>query len=174
MFLHTDIPTRDQLDRLLVSRDPASVSLYIPTDPVSANVGERIELGNLAEEALRQLRAAGFGNRELSGVEEEFGDLIDDESFWRHQARSLALFTTPDQLTTFRLPNQLVPAVVVSDRFHLKPLLRTVTFPQVAIVLALAQGSVRAIEVSADEQPYTLRVPDMPTDAASAAGRSSR
>ena len=58
MFLHTDIPTRDQLDRLLINRDPASVSIYLPTDPASANVGERIELGNLASAALRQLRGA--------------------------------------------------------------------------------------------------------------------
>lgn len=174
MFLHTDIPTREQLGWLLESRDPASVSIYVPTDPVSANIGERIELGNLVEEALRQLREElGFGNRELGGIEEEFGDLLDDESFWRYQARSLALFATPDAMTTFRLPNRLLPAVVVADRFHVKPLLRTVTFPHVAVVLALAQGSVRAIEVSGVDQPSVLRVPDMPSDAASAAGRSS-
>lgn len=46
MLLHTDIPTEAQLRRLLASRTPASVSIYVPTDPVSANVGERIELGN--------------------------------------------------------------------------------------------------------------------------------
>ncbi|HEY2202270.1 MAG TPA: hypothetical protein VGH56_10280, partial [Solirubrobacteraceae bacterium] len=51
--------------------------------------------------------------------------------------------------------------------------LRAVTFPQVALVLALAQGSVRLIEVSADVEPAEVRVPDMPRDAASAAGRSS-
>jgi hypothetical protein len=67
----------------------------------------------------------------------------------------------------------LLSAVEVSDRFHVKPLLRAVTFPQVAFVLALAQGSVRVIEVSADLEPTTLDVPDLPRDAASAAGRSS-
>src|SRR5690348_6094710 len=49
----------------------------------------------------------------------------------------------------------------------------TVTFPQVAFVLALAQGSVRLIEVSADVEPTEVALPDMPQDAASAAGRSS-
>ena len=43
--------------------------------------------------------------------------------------------------------------VEVSDRFHLKPLLRSVTFPQAALVLALAQGSVRVIEVAGDVPP---------------------
>ena len=173
MLLHTDIPTRAQVDRLLVSRHPASVSIYVPTDPVSANVAERIEFGNLAAEALEQLRAAGVAKREVSAIEEEHGDLLDDEEFWRYQARSLASFSTPDGLTTFRLPNRLLGAVEVSDRFHLKPLLRTVTFPQVALVLALAQGSVRLIEVSPDLPPTPVGVPDMPQDAASAVGRSS-
>jgi Bacterial archaeo-eukaryotic release factor family 11 len=43
----------------------------------------------------------------------------------------------------------------------------------VAFVLALAQGSVRLIEVSADVEPTEVALPDMPQDAASAAGRSS-
>jgi hypothetical protein len=173
MLLHTDIPTRAQVDRLLARRSPASVSIYVRTDPVSANVGERIELGNLAADALGQLGEAGIAKRDLVAIEEEIGDLIDDEGFWRYQARSLAIFATPEGLTTFRLPNRLLNAVTVSDRFHLKPLLRTVTFPQVALVLALAQGSVRLIEVSPDLEPAEVRLPDMPEDAASAAGRSS-
>ena len=173
MLLHTDIPTHDQVSRLLAGRDPASVSLYVPTDPVSANVGERIELGNLASEAMGQLDDARIAKRKRLAIEQEIGDLIEDEEFWRYQARSLAIFATPDGLTTFRLPNRLVSALVVSDRFHLKPLLRAVTFPQVALVLALAQGSVRLVEVLADAEPAVVAVPDLPRDAASAVGRSS-
>jgi hypothetical protein len=173
MLLHTDIPTRVQVDRLLANRSPSSVSIYLPTDPVSANVGERIELGNLAAEALGQLGDGDIAKRDLFAIEQEIGDLIADEGFWRYQARSLAIFATPDGLTTFRLPNRLLSAVVVSDRFHLKPLLRAVTFPQVALVLALAQGSVRLVEVSPDVEPSEVRLPDMPRDAASAAGKSS-
>ena len=173
MILHADTPTRAQLDRLLVNRDPASVSVYVPTDPTSANVGERIELRNLTTLAVDQLRDAGVAKRELAAIEEEVADLVDDEDFWRHQARSLAAFVTPEGLTTFRLPNRLRCVVEAADRFYVKPLLRTVTFPQVAFVLALAQGSVRLVEVSPDVEPTEVTIPDMPQDAASAAGRSS-
>jgi len=173
VLLHTDIPTRAQVDRLLVNRHAASVSIYLSTDPVSANVAERIEFGNLAAEALEQLRAGGIAKREVVAIEEELGDLLDDEELWRYQAHSLATFVTPEGLTTFRLPNRLLSAVEVSDRFHLKPLLRAVTFPQMALVLALAQGSVRLIEVSPDLAPAQIRVPDLPPDAASAVGKSS-
>jgi hypothetical protein len=173
VLLHTDIPTRAQVTRLLADRSPASVSIYVATDPVSANVAERIELGNLAAEALQQLADAGITKRELVAIEEEIGDLIEDEAFWRYQARSLAIFATPEGLTTYRLPNRLLSAVEASDRFYVKPLLRTLTFPHVALVLALAEGSVRLVEVSPDVEPAEVRVPDLPSDAASAAGRSS-
>jgi hypothetical protein len=63
--------------------------------------------------------------------------------------------------------------VEVSDRFFVKPLLRSVTFPQVAFVLALAQGSVRLVEVTADAGPWEVRVDDLPSDVASAVRQSS-
>ena len=63
--------------------------------------------------------------------------------------------------------------VEVSDRFHLKPLLRAVTFPQTAYVLALAENSVRLVEVSADLPAATAHVPGLPRDAASAVGKST-
>jgi hypothetical protein len=173
MILHTDIPTRAQVDRLLLDRDPASVSIYVATDPTTANQPARIELRNLSQAALGQLRDAGIANRRVAVIEEELGDLIDDGEFWRHQARSLAVFTTPESLSTFRLPNRLLSDFEVSDRFHLKPLLRAVTFPQAGFVLALAQGSARMIEVAADAPPSEIKLPGMPSDAAGAAGRSS-
>jgi hypothetical protein len=171
--LHTDIPTRAQVDQLLDSRRPASVSIYVPTDPVSDGQAEQTALGNLASEAERQLVEAGTAKAEVRAIAESLADLTDDAEFWRFQARSLAVFATPDAATTFRLPNRLRSLVEVSDRFHVKPLLRALTFPQVALVLALAQGSVRVIEVAPDVEPGRVDVPDLPTDVASWAGKSS-
>ena len=56
-ILHTDIPTRSQVDALMTARDPHSVSLYLPTDPASSGEAERVALKNLTGEALEQLRA---------------------------------------------------------------------------------------------------------------------
>jgi hypothetical protein len=51
--------------------------------------------------------------------------------------------------------------------------LRSVTFPQAAVVLALAQGSVRLIEIANEVPPSEIEVADLPSDVASAAGKSS-
>jgi hypothetical protein len=171
--LHTDIPTHADVERLLAVRHPSSVSLYLPTDPASTGQAERIELGNLAREARRQLEEDTAPKADIEAIDAGLAELGEDEEFWRYQARSLAVLATPDVLTTFRLPNHLVVLVAVSDRFHVKPLLRAVTFPQVAYVLALAQGSVRLIEALPDSAPFEVQVPDLPSDAASAAGMAS-
>ncbi|MBS1878633.1 MAG: hypothetical protein JST31_03895 [Actinobacteria bacterium] len=174
MALHTDIPTRAQIGRLLAARDPESVSIYLPTAPVGeGGQADRIAFRNLADAALGQLREADADGRSVSAIEEALWELHDDEGFWELVANSLAVFVTPTSLRSFRLPNELTAAVEVSDRFHVLPLLRAVTFPQSAFVLALAQGSVALYEVTADLPTFPVHVPDLPADVASAAGKAS-
>jgi hypothetical protein len=173
VILPTDIPTRAEVDRLLEYRASSSVSIYLPTEPASNGDAERIEFKTLAARASSQLREAGVGVRVIRQFEDEVGYLYDDEGFWRYQARSLAAFASPQWLITFRLPNRLSSQVEVSDRFYLRPLLRTLTFPHVAFVLALAQGSVRVVEVTPDLEPAQITVDDLPSDVAGAAGKAS-
>ena len=173
-MLYVDIPSVADLKSLAAYRNDLCVSIYLPTTPVSQETrGDRIELKNLAKEAHRQLEAANADKRRVSALMEHIDDLIDDDEFWKFQARSLAILATPDNVRTFRVPNALTSIVEVSDRFHLKPLLRTVTFPNTCFVLALAEGAVRVIQVSADLPPGTVHVDGMPKDAASAVGRST-
>jgi hypothetical protein len=173
-MLYVDIPSQDEIGDLLGQRHPLSVSLYLPTTPLTQDTAaNRIELKNLAREAERQLAEAGADKRAVAALVEQIDDLIDDDEVWKFQARSLALFVTPDTLRSFRLPNALVATVEVADRFHVKPLLRAVTFPQVAYVLALAAGGVRLLEVGPDLPVIARRIEGMPTDAASAVGKAS-
>jgi hypothetical protein len=59
-MLHVDIPGRDELRALLDHRDPVSVSIYLPTTPLTQEVAaSRISLGNLARLAETQLAADG-------------------------------------------------------------------------------------------------------------------
>jgi hypothetical protein len=76
-------------------------------------------------------------------------------------------------VTTFRLPNRLSSHVQAADRFHLTPLLRTLTFPHLAYVLALAQNSVRLLEVLPDAGPYAVPVPELPQGITDAVHRPS-
>jgi hypothetical protein len=172
--LHTDIPSRGQIERLLEASGPHLVSIYLPTSPITPQAdADRIAFKNLAAEAVEELEAAGAGTSERAAVEEALADLHDDQEFWTLQAHSLAAFADGNGLRSFRLPNRLTAALQVADRYYVKPLLRTVTFPQTAFVLALAEGSVRLLEVTPDLPTFEVKVPDLPESAAAAAGKTS-
>jgi release factor family 11 len=173
LLVHTDIPTRADLEQLLSVRDGACVSIYLPTTPEERGERDRLEFRGLAGEALEQLGAAAADRGAVDDLREVLDDLAEDDGFWARQAHSLAVFATPSGARTFQVANRLSPMVEVSDRFHVKPLLRSATFPQAAFVLALSQNAARLVEVSPDAPPEEVRVPGMPGDAASAVGKAS-
>ncbi|HTM76873.1 MAG TPA: hypothetical protein VL133_04525, partial [Devosia sp.] len=147
-MLYLDIPTIRDLAALDTIRADACVSIYLPTTPLTQQIGEsRINLSNLLRTATGQLEAAGADKQRIASVQQQVTDLLDDDEFWAHQAHSLVILVTPDMIRTYRLANRLTDMVEVSDRFHLKPLLRAVTFPHAAHVLALSENAVRLIEV---------------------------
>src|SRR5690554_6893701 len=165
-MLHVDTPTLPEFKALTAERADACISIYVPTTPVSTEIEKaRIEVGNLVKEGIGQLEAKGFDKRRLAALGEELDDLLDDDEFWRLQANSLAILATPDFIRTYRLANRLEANVEVSDRFHLKPLLRAITFAHTAFVLAVSENDVRLIETFPDLPAQTVKVPGLPTDA---------
>lgn len=167
--MHIDMPTRTDIERLAAARDPLSVSVYLPTSTPPDAEHDQLRARNLVDEALTTVREHA-DKRTATQVEENLRDLLDDSGFWRELGRSLAIFATPTRTISYRLPNALSAEATVGDRFTITPLLRAITFPQAAFVLALSQNNARLVEVSADGPAEEVRVPGMPADAASRLG----
>jgi hypothetical protein len=173
-MLYVDIPTLPELRTLAAARGDICASIVLPTTPLTQETAaDRIVLKNLADRVTGELAGKGFDKRRIAALAEHIADLVDDDEFWRFQARSLVVLATPESVRSFRLPNRLSEAAEVADRFHLQPLLRAVTFPHEALVLVLSQNGVSVVEVLADLPPAEVKVPDLPKDAASAVRRAS-
>ena len=173
-MLYVDLPSRQEFAALNKAREDACVSIYLETTPLTQHIDTaRTQFMNLFKTAREQLEANGIDKRRLAELDEHTGDLHDDDEFWRLQANSLAILATPNTLRTFRLANRLSPMVMVSDRFHLTPLLRAITFPNAAFVLSLSENAVRLIEVFPDLAPSEIKVSELPHNAASAVGKST-
>ena len=163
MALHTDIPSADDIRQLVAHRDPASVSIYVSTSPTSTdNEAARLELKNAVRDAVRQLEDNESDRAAADAISSFSQNLLTDGRFWSHASNSLAVFLTPERIQTYRLPNKLSPTMQVSDRFHLKPLLRAVTFPHAAFVLALSQKSARLVEVTRDAPARQVQLENLP------------
>lgn len=172
--MHIDLPAASDVEALLAAVGRPCVSIYLPTRPDARDTEtERIAWKNAVDEARHRLAERGVDKRAVAAMAEVLGEVEGDEAFWHHQANSLAVFVDEEGLRAFRLPNRLEATVEVSDRFLVKPLLRALTFPHAFFVLALAEGSVRLLEVGPDFGPYEVDVPDLPSDAAAHAGRAS-
>lgn len=158
-MLHTDIPTRGEILALVSTGGPWCVSIYTPTEVSTPTPDKnRVAFENQARDALEQVT----GKQARIALEEEFDDLIDDEDYWRYQSRTLVVLATPEQTRTFRVPNRLEASTTVGDRFDITPLLRTITFPQDAFVLALSENAVRLVEVTPDEPAQDVAVAGLP------------
>lgn len=173
-MLHVDIPTAGDFQALSAVRADFCVSIYLEATPLSQNSdATRIALKNAVRQARLQLEQGGFDAARCNAALARIEALDGDYGFWRLQANSLALLATADDLHVFRLANRLKNTVQVADRFHLKPLLRAITFSHHAYVLALSQKAVRLVEVFADLPAVEVSVDGLPPPSAGAVDKST-
>ncbi|MGW4121220.1 baeRF11 domain-containing protein [Nocardia sp. NPDC004711] len=160
-MLHTDIPTRGEILALASTTGPWCVSVYTPTEADTPTPDKnRVAFENQVKEVLDRVT----DKQARIALTDAFADLVDDEDYWRFQSRTLAVHATPEGMRTYRLPNRLEPSATLGDRFYIKPLLRAVTFPQTAFVLALSENAVRLVEVAAEGPAAEVAVAGLPTD----------
>jgi hypothetical protein len=69
-----------------------------------------------------------------------------DNLFWCKQSEGLALFLSPNVFLSFRLPVPFDELVVVTDRFHTKPIVGLLGSEGRFYVLALSQNGVRLLQ----------------------------
>jgi len=171
---YVDIPTARDIRSLAQMRHEASLSFTLRTSPLTQEAQQdRTKFANLAHEALQQINDGRISKSDFADLEASLADIVEDDDFWAHQSESLVVFATPEKIRTFRLPNHLSDGVEVSDRFHLTPLLRAVTFPHNAIALVLGQNAVRVIDITGDRPAGELTIAGMPKNAASVARKAS-
>ncbi len=173
-MLYVNLPTREELLQLAEIRSDACVSIYLKTSPLPQDIeSNRIEFGNQLKEAFQRLEAKNFDKKRLVELEDELSAVLEADDFWRFHANSLAVLATPDCIRTYRLANNLNTQLKISESFYLKPLMRALTFPQTAYILALSENEARVVEFFAEGPPEELKIENMPKDALSAIGKSS-
>lgn len=156
---------RNEIRSLIEQHGEYCVSLYMPTHRTGAEIQQDpIRLKNLLRVAEGQLADNGWKPSDAEALTSPARKLLDDDDFWQHQSDGLAILLSPDTFRVYRLPARFPELAVVTDRFHLKPLLTLLTGDGRFYVLALSQKNVRLLmgtrhsvsEMSLDTIPTSL------------------
>lgn len=142
------ILSRDELRNLVDRPGEIGVSIYMPTHRTVDVQQDPIRLKNLLREGEKQLAANGLRAKDARQLLEPAEKLLTDDFFWRHQSEGLAIFSSPAIFRSFRLPYNFQELVVISERFHIKPLLSLLSGDGLFYVLAVSQNSVRLLQCS--------------------------
>ena len=155
---------KGDLGRLIASAEPFSVSIYMPSHRSGPLTQQGpIRLKNLTRQATRQLVAAGMRPVEANVRMAPVLAAASDSDFWRHQKDGLAVFVGSQSAELFTVSIDVPELVVISDRFHIKPLLPILNEAIGFYILALSCNSVRLFSVSADGIER-IRIDDAPSN----------
>lgn len=141
--------SRDELGTLFRSNEGPCVSIFMPTHRAGSETREGpIRLKNLTRQAEKLLTGGGLPSREAKALLEPMERLQEDTLFWSYQDDGLAVFSSPGLFRAYRIPATPDELVVVSRRFHVKPLLPLLTDDGRFYILALSQNEVRLLEAT--------------------------
>lgn len=141
--------SQSEFKKLSESTHDHSVSIYLPTHVAGPEIQQDpIRLKNLLSEAETKLIDAGLSTQRAELTLAPAFSLLEDENFWRYQGHGLAIFATLEDTQIYRLPLSFESLVVVSDRFHLKPLLPLFADNRYFYLLALSQNKVRFFQAT--------------------------
>ncbi len=137
--------TVDELRNLVEQPQGLCVSIYMPTYQAGDIQQNPIRFKNVIRKAEELLVENGLSQTEALKFLEPARE-IDTSDFWENQNEGLAFFLTEGVFRYYRLPLNFQELVVVTDRFHLKPLLPLLTNDGQFYVLALSKNHVKLLE----------------------------
>lgn len=128
------------------------VSIYLPThQSYPENEQDPIRLSTLLKEADQRLAAAGVRRPEIDDLLAEARGRVPAAMFWRYQDHGLAILIEKGKTQFVKLPQYVPELVVVSPRYHLRPMIRMFRNGEKFGVLALTRDKVRFFEGNSRE-----------------------
>jgi len=144
-----DILTGDILEPLMHRQMGICVSVYMPTLRKGTEIQQnQIRYKNLLKKIEENLISSDLRPSEAENLMTPAQELLGDVPFWRNQKDGLALFISEELFRYYRLPRKFKELTVITDRFHLKPLIPMISSNVEFYILAISQNKVRFFECS--------------------------
>jgi hypothetical protein len=142
-----DLLTKNDLKNLLENQKGLCISIFMPTHRSGPETQQNlIRFKNLLREAERRLLATGLRASELEELLKPAQALLNDRSFWQYQSDGLVIFLSQETFSYYSFPLNFEELIVITDRFHTKPLLSLFNGDGRFYVLALSQNQVKLFQ----------------------------
>jgi hypothetical protein len=116
--------TREDLKRLSAIDDDACVSIYMPTVTSGKETRQNpTRFKNLLRDAERRLSEMEMRAAEITEFLSPAYSVLENMDLWQHQSRGFAAFLYSGGFEYYQLPIEFEELLMVTGRFHLKPLL---------------------------------------------------
>jgi hypothetical protein len=144
-----DIFNKLELRNLMERRDFSCVSIYMPTYRTSPEAKQNpIRFKNLLKQMEERLIAGGFRKSAAKDLSANGRALVKDSMFWQYQSDGFAAFLSSNWFRYYRLPVSFEELLVITDRYHIKPLLPLLANDGRFYILALSLNEVRLFQCS--------------------------
>lgn len=157
------MPTTNYLEELLTPGFSGPyISIYLPTHRQHPdNKQDPIFFRNLLKEVEASL-SAGVSADQAAKLLEPLQKLSADTDFWNHTPDGIAVFSAEGYFRVIPLQRPTPSLAVVSDSFHVKPLLRINQSADRFQVLCISRQNVRLLEGNRDHLDEVPLHPDVP------------
>ena len=128
-------------------RNEWCVSVYMPLGETAAKEKRR-RLKQLMFDAEKKLHRLETTPSHIARTLGPVEMILENPGFWESRTKGIAAFCTPESFAWYSLDYPFDELVVVTDRFHLKPLLRSTSENGRFYLLALSETQIRLFEAS--------------------------
>jgi len=155
-------PIHDLTDLIDPNHAPC-ISLYERTQRgYPGNQQNPVRFRSLVRDAESALLAR-YPDRDPGPLLKPLRELAEDREFWNQAHEGLAVFVSPDLFRVIGLNRAVAEGTMVSDSFHLKPLIRIIQSADHYQVLCLSRNSASLFEGNRDGLEPIELAPGIPT-----------
>jgi hypothetical protein len=140
--------TKEDLKELFEINHWPSISIYMPTQRAADTQQNSIRFKTLVQKSESTL--SDYQYKDANKLLAEAKKLYNDIAFWNQRSDGLAMFISPESFKIYLLPHVFDELVVVTRRFHLKPLIPVISSNAHFYVLAVSQNNIRLLRCTHD------------------------
>jgi len=128
-------------NEMLQKTNEPCLSIYMPTHRLIVdNRKDVLVFKNLVKEAVASLEQK-YSKRDISPLVSLLKQMEIDFELWNHSLDGLAIFATLDEMIIYRTEKTFQPIAIISDSFHIKPLIQYYQAVENFTLLALESES---------------------------------